>query len=64
MTEHVTKESEGCPGCRAMFRNYYDELDCVLRPMGAEYEDLTYKVTVPDWCPLRKGPVVVRLEEG
>jgi hypothetical protein len=70
----TTRVSEGCHDC--VFWRYAHEvsgdydpacralMDCEMDWDGKQCDnnEKEYRLRVPDWCPLRKGPVTVRLK--
>ena len=61
MTETVLETCADCPSQYYEVHRDYDELVCGL----AEGRCLEYPAEAnppPDWCPLRQGPVTIRLK--
>lgn len=53
----------GCPGCPFQAFEEHEGYICTAAITEVTYEDAP-EYRAPDWCPLRRGPVVVQLAEG
>ncbi len=52
---------ETCADCPAQYYEPYHEYDVLVCGL-AQGRALAYADPTPDWCPLRQGPVTIRLK--
>lgn len=62
MTTPKEHEVDGCGDCPYAHGQWMAE-DCQLTERDVDEYIQFGKTTAPDWCPLREGPITVRLRK-